>query len=243
MGSIRPFRVNSAKLVLTAVLTYLSLSSPTRAQAPVSREIGCFPDSANADPLGTRGRDLDGAAFKDPSMTVNKCLRLCKDQGFRFAGLQNGTWCFCGDSYGRHKAGDASCTTKCAGDKKLICGGEWANSIWELLDPKAVMPPAEPSPPALRPNTPVRTAPGAALTKQRFNRPKLGGIRIDSRPAAASGFDVGAVAHSFCRRMGFSRMIDYRVADARQTIAIEDSTVFTNNKGTNTTYRFIVCGL
>ncbi len=229
-------------LVLPAVLISFSTGPSAFAKAPVSREIGCFLDNANADPLGTRGRDLDGAAFKDPSMTVNQCLSLCKDQGFKYAGLQNGAWCFCGDSYGRYKAGAANCSAKCAGNRKLICGGEWVNSVWELLDSHATTPPAVPSspPPSLAP--PVRTFPSAAQITQRFNRPKLGGIPLDSRPATGSGVDVVGVAHSFCQRMGLSRMLDYRVADAGQTIALEDSTKFTNNTGTNTTYRYIVCG-
>jgi len=204
----------------------LSPGSSALAEAPVSREVGCFPDSLKADPLGTRGRDLDG----------------CSDQGFKYAGLQNGSWCFCGNSYGRHKAGAASCTTKCAGDQKQICGGEWANSVWELLESHAAPQPAAPPSSAPSLAQPVQLPPSTAQITQRFNRPKLGGIRLDSRPAAGFGFDVVGVAHSFCQRMSFSRMLDYRVADAGQTIAIEDSTVFTNNNGSNTTYRFIVCG-
>jgi hypothetical protein len=126
--SVHPLRVFSAILVMSAVLMSLSPGPSALAETPASREIGCLPDNRKADPLGTRGRDLDGAVFNDPSMTVDQCLRLCKDQDFIYAGLQNGSWCFCGNSYERHKAAPASCTTKCAGDQKLICGGEWVLS-------------------------------------------------------------------------------------------------------------------
>lgn len=240
--TIHPFRGFSAILVLPAVLMSLSPAPSAYAQAPASREVGCFPDNRKADPLGTRGRDLDGAAFKDPSMTVKQCLSLCSGQGFKYAGLQSGAWCFCGNSYGRHKAASASCTTKCAGDQKLICGGEWTNSIWELLESRATTPPVTPLAPSQGQTATVPPPRGAAQSKRRFDKPKLGAIRLDSRPATGLGFDMVGVAQSFCQRMGFSRMLEYRVASAGQTIAIEDSTVFTNNKGSNTTYRFIVCG-
>jgi len=76
---------------------------------------------------------------------------------------------------------------------------------------------------------------------RRFTRPRLDGIRLDSRPRANAGFDVVGVAHSFCRMMGYSGMESYRVADAGQTVAIADGTVFQNAPKTFTTYRFIVC--
>ncbi len=223
-----------------AIVIAVSSALSASAQAPAARDVGCHSDNPNADPLGTRGRDLDGAAFKNPSMTVKKCLGLCSDQGFKFAGLQNGSWCFCGDSYGRYKAGSASCTVKCAGDRKQVCGGEGANKVWELSAPEpAKLPGATPPAPA---TAPPASTPGTGQPLQRFNRPKLGGVRLDSRPGAGNCFDVVGVAHNFCRRMGFGQMTEYRVADATRTVAIEDGTMFTNSKGTNTTYRFIVCG-
>jgi hypothetical protein len=214
-------------IVLAAALAAASPGPASRADEPVAREVGCFPDNRDADPIGTRGRDLDGAAYKDPSMTLNKCLSFCSDQGFKFAGLQYGSWCFCGNSYGRYTVGGASCTTRCGGDPAQFCGGEWANNVWEILESKAAVPP----PPM---------APATAL--QRFDQPKLGGIRLDSRPSGTGGFDVVGVAHSFCQRMGYAGMLEYRVADAGQTIAIDDGTLFANDRNSNTTYRFIVCG-
>lgn len=233
--AMHPIRVFFVAVVLPAMLAYASLGPPALAGAPPSREIGCFPDNANADPVGTRGHDLDGAVFKDSAMTVSKCLQLCSIQGFKYAGLQNGSWCFCGNRYGQYKAGSASCTTKCAGNQKSICGGKMANSVWQLLQPDAAAPGIArpvPSPGASRPTK----------TLQRFNRPKLKGVRLDSRPAAKLGFDVVGVANAFCQRMGFAKALKYRVADANQTIAIDDGTIFTNKRGSFTTYRFIICG-
>lgn len=234
MKSIWRLQLMAAGTVLTAALMPAGLGPPSRAEDPVAREVGCFPDNREADPVGTSGRDLDGAALRDPSLTLKRCLSFCSDQGFKFAGLQDGSWCFCGNRYGRYATGGASCTTKCAGDQDQFCGGEWANNIWEVLSAKAAVPPAPVPPPPM--------PPGPATALQRFDQPELGGIRLDSRPSGASGFDVVGVAHSFCQRMGFAKMTEYRVADAGQTIAIEDGTLFANSRGSNTTYRFIVCG-
>lgn len=239
MKSMYPLR--SAILIAAALLSCISLPSSGRADEPAAREIGCFPDNKNADPLGTRGRDLDGAAFNDPAMTINKCLSLCAGQGFRFAGLQYGSWCFCGNSYDRYAGGTASCTTKCAGDKSLFCGGRWANNIWEIIPEPDTPPASTMSPPLSSPAPPIAPGPSQGVAR-RFELPQLGGIRLDSRPSRSGGFDVVAVAHRFCQRMGFAGMKDYRVGDARNTIAIEDGTIFANRKSSNTAYRYIVCG-
>lgn len=147
MRSIRRIQVTSVAIVLAA-LVLASLGPPAHGEVPVAREVGCFPDNREADPLGTSGRDLDGAAFKDPAMTRDRCLSLCADQDFKFSGLQGGSWCFCGNSYGRYGTRGASCTTQCAGDLSQLCGGEWANGIWELLGPKSAALPGAAAPSA-----------------------------------------------------------------------------------------------
>jgi hypothetical protein len=93
-----------------------------------ARYLGCFRDQGG---VGTIGRDLSGFALEDHRLTTEKCVSLCQDKGFRFAGTQSGRWCFCGDSFGRSgKAGN--CDVKCVGNPNDICGGEWANSVYEI---------------------------------------------------------------------------------------------------------------
>ncbi len=93
-----------------------------------ARYLGCFRDQGG---VGTAGRDLSGFALEDHRLTTEKCVSLCRDKGFRFAGTQSGRWCFCGDSYGRSgKAGN--CDVKCAGNSNDVCGGEWANSVYDI---------------------------------------------------------------------------------------------------------------
>lgn len=91
--------------------------------------LGCFKDQGDA--TGTRGRDLSGHAVNNNGMTTARCVATCKDKGFQYAGTQYGSWCFCGNSYG--KSGKATnCNMPCAGNKSEICGGSWANSVYGL---------------------------------------------------------------------------------------------------------------
>ena len=264
----RPFAWAVA-FIASTILTVAIPADHPRAEAPTERKIGCFPDNKSADPAGPRGRDLDGAAFNNSAMTVKLCVSLCSDIGFKYAGLQNGSWCFCGNKYGRY-GGGASCTTKCSGNTEQLCGGEWSNSVWQVPDPQsAIAPKAVPTldrpvppptdkpvanptdrpvaPPTDKPvatpaDRPVALPPAGGHKIKRFPKPKLSGFRLDSRPARGRGPDVVGVAHAYCKSKGYARMVAYKVADAAQTIAIEDGAFFENPRGDYATYRYIICG-
>jgi len=133
-----------AVLFLAGVLVPQFPGAPSAAEPSASTLIGCYADNSKADPMGTDRRDLDGAAFKDPSMTVDICVGLCADQGFNYAGLQDGSWCFCGNEFGRFPQSAAICQTKCTGDNSQTCGGKWANSVWALTT-AAQLPSGSPS--------------------------------------------------------------------------------------------------
>ncbi len=92
------------------------------------RYLGCFRDQGG---VGTSGRDLFGFAIEDHGMTNEKCVSICQGKGFRYAGTQAGRWCFCGNSFGRSGKAD-NCNMKCGGDPNDICGGDWANSVYEV---------------------------------------------------------------------------------------------------------------
>lgn len=95
-----------------------------------SNYIGCFSD--RGDPYGLKGRDLHGAAlFNDSKMTPDRCMAYCKEKGFRYAAVQYGSQCFCGNSYGRYGK-SKSCNMHCSGDRNQICGGVWANSVYSV---------------------------------------------------------------------------------------------------------------
>lgn len=83
--------------------------------------LGCFKDT------GTY--DLDGYLVRSQNNTPERCIATCREKGFKYAGVQFGESCLCGNSYGKY--GPASnCDYKCTGDSSKICGGYSANSIY-----------------------------------------------------------------------------------------------------------------
>jgi len=87
--------------------------------------LGCFKDQNN--------RDLKGTFTSSPKMSSNKCVNICGKSGYKFAGTQYASQCFCGNSYG--KSGKANnCNMNCSGNKNEKCGGSWANSIYKILN-------------------------------------------------------------------------------------------------------------
>ena len=68
-------------------------------------------------------------------MEPSRCEFLCSTYGFRFFGLQFGSECYCGDSYGRYgKANERECKMKCKGStaSDQYCGGDLRNSVYEV---------------------------------------------------------------------------------------------------------------
>jgi len=91
--------------------------------------LGCFKDQGAVG--GTKGRDLNGLLWSEPQMTTEKCLQHCQSKGYDYAGTQNTAQCFCGNTYGR--SGKANnCNRPCKGNPNQMCGGRWANSVYDL---------------------------------------------------------------------------------------------------------------
>lgn len=88
-----------------------------------STTVGCWRDNAK--------RDLNGPAKTGWGQnTPQNCVNFCKARGFKYAGAQYSNQCFCANKYGKYvKAGN--CNMKCSGDKNAICGGTWANSVYD----------------------------------------------------------------------------------------------------------------
>lgn len=57
------------------------------------------------------------------------CVNLCGYLSYKYSALQNGNFCLCGNSYGKHGAVD-TCDKPCSGDAKTFCGGEAANNVY-----------------------------------------------------------------------------------------------------------------
>jgi len=77
-------------------------------------------------------------------LTPNLCIKNCLDKNFRYAGVQNGGECFCGDTAPPPSklVGQADCKTNCHGDASQKCGGTWRMNVFDsrlpLSDEKAV---------------------------------------------------------------------------------------------------------
>lgn len=94
---------------------------PTYAD-PEPKYLGCYGDGPT--------RDVNGTSPISVS-TVEECIVYCSGLLFPIAALQDGYQCFCGNTYNKHGYGTSTgCTMACA-DSDEICGGSYANSIYQ----------------------------------------------------------------------------------------------------------------
>jgi hypothetical protein len=96
--------------------------------------LGCFEENERTviDLAGPGGRVLDGymdPLSPNPNQSNDHCVQTCGERGFRYAGTQFGTWCFCGSDTG-NAADDGECEMACSGSNGQICGGPDHNSIY-----------------------------------------------------------------------------------------------------------------
>jgi hypothetical protein len=113
-GSVRPDGQPSSGSAQTPA------ASASSAEA---RLLGCFQDK--------EPRDVAGYELKNPRMTVAMCTAACREKGFSFAAVEYGQECRCGNSYGRYGSSE-SCTQKCPGNDAEVCGGFFANSVYQV---------------------------------------------------------------------------------------------------------------
>ncbi|KAJ6642112.1 Xylosyltransferase oxt [Pseudolycoriella hygida] len=92
-----------------------------------NRSLGCFKDEKNF-------RVLSGYFMNFKTLnTPSKCIQLCLQSGFQYAGVQYSTQCFCGhnEPLAKYKLPDPECNYKCSGDAKQICGGYFTINVYE----------------------------------------------------------------------------------------------------------------
>jgi len=115
------------------------LDVPGLELAAVMGYIGCYNDKQD--------RDLNGTSVSNGQMTPGQCLSFCKSKGFAYYGNQFGTYCFCGNTYGRYGAvAYNTCNMSCAGDGSVDCGGTWENSVYSVAQsalPDSAIPPSK----------------------------------------------------------------------------------------------------
>ncbi|CAF0744441.1 unnamed protein product [Brachionus calyciflorus] len=106
-------------------------NSPIRERVENAPYVGCFRDLVD--------RDLYGKSFFQISdLSISKCIKLCKINNFKFAGVQSGDQCFCGNQAGKYYFSDKCHSmdqwTICSGNRNEICGSSWTNSVYSLRD-------------------------------------------------------------------------------------------------------------
>ena len=90
--------------------------------------LGCYQDRSSS--------ELQGLETYSSDMTIGKCIALCHDAGFAYAGLEAGRNCRCDDRFGMYgKIDESRCRAACDGDRDTICGGYDENSMYSTGSP------------------------------------------------------------------------------------------------------------
>ncbi|CAH1781368.1 unnamed protein product [Owenia fusiformis] len=85
--------------------------------------IGCFNDKSN-------DRDLSEEPLVGiDGMSARLCVRHCSSFGYGYAGVQRGTDCYCGNSYGKYGPNN-KCNVPCSSEPETNCGGRFVNFIY-----------------------------------------------------------------------------------------------------------------
>jgi protein xylosyltransferase len=92
-----------------------------------NRSLGCYKDDK-------KHRLLPGfyTNFKETN-SPKKCIQMCLQSGYLYAGVQYSTECFCGHNEppADSKLPDPSCNMKCPAEPKSACGGYYTINIYE----------------------------------------------------------------------------------------------------------------
>ncbi|KAJ8129809.1 hypothetical protein O1611_g3823 [Lasiodiplodia mahajangana] len=99
----------------------------------MSQKLGWKYIACAKDPAG-QSRTLSNVYVDQPDMTVEKCISVCGNQGYTYAGVEYRSQCFCGNDIAQDRMpangtlGD--CSMACAGDSSEFCGGAARISVY-----------------------------------------------------------------------------------------------------------------
>merc|ERR1712151_903613 len=85
---------------------------------------GCYRDTGR--------RDLPKYMGYSKTNSKAQCGNKCNAKGFRYFATQYSGQCFCSNTFGKYGK-SKNCNMKCGGNKKEICGGGWANNVYQIV--------------------------------------------------------------------------------------------------------------
>lgn len=125
----------------TASATHIASASKT-ASATSSASTPIYTDTTDSSEWYSLGCAIDegGRVLTDyfvaqDDMTIDLCLDICEDKGYKFAGLEYGNECMCGNALKQgvtYTASEWDCWMPCAGDPTETCGAGWRMMAYEL---------------------------------------------------------------------------------------------------------------
>ncbi|XP_067884449.1 kremen protein 2-like isoform X2 [Heterodontus francisci] len=90
--------------------------------------MGCFLDSGNPPALS-------GSSGTSTKLTVQVCLRFCRKKGYKYAGVEAGYACFCGNALDlskKERVSAVECDQVCFGKSSELCGGDGRIGIYDV---------------------------------------------------------------------------------------------------------------
>lgn len=89
----------------------------------VSLYVGCYQDNVNTRILPYQKNNL--------KLNITECVNLCLSKNYKYAGLQDGGKCWCGNTLiQKAKLQNISCNVFCIKEPNIVCGGTFKNSIY-----------------------------------------------------------------------------------------------------------------
>ncbi|KAL1734726.1 glycosyl hydrolase family 71-domain-containing protein, partial [Schizophyllum commune] len=106
--------------------TTTSSSTAPSSTAKTWKTVGCVSEASGA-------RALTGSSYTQSNMTPTVCQALCDQGSFTISGTEYGNQCYCGNAFSNGATGAvvaaSQCSSKCAGDSTLTCGGPYRLSV------------------------------------------------------------------------------------------------------------------
>lgn len=100
---------------------------PSGSNYIANRSIGCFKDEKKNRLLSSYYSN-----YKETN-SPKKCIQICLQSGYLYAGVQYSSECFCGNDEPsiNFKLPDSKCIMKCPAEQKETCGGYYTMNIYE----------------------------------------------------------------------------------------------------------------